>query len=205
MTTLPPALEKLIILFSRLPGIGERSATRLAFFVLSQPNDYARSMAGVLDELHAEVRFCTECHMISKATLCTICLDPSRDRETVCVVEHVQDVLAFERSGAFKGLYHVLHGVLAPLKGIGPEALRLTNLPDRLEKLAPQEVILATNTGLEGEATALYVARRLAPFDLSVSRIATGIPMGGELEYTDHHTLSQALQGRRAIDVEARH
>ena len=205
MKALPPALEKLVILLSRLPGIGERSAARLAFFVLAQGETYSQSLSAVLDELHTSCRFCDSCHMLSEEAQCAICQDEGRDKELLCVVERIQDVLAFERTGAYSGLYHVLHGVLAPLKGVGPDALKIANLPARVTALAPREVILATNTGLEGEATALYLAQKLAPTGVTVSRIATGIPMGGELEYTDHHTLSQALLGRRTVDAEPRH
>ena len=202
MSALPPGLEQLVILLSRLPGIGERSATRLAFFILSQGEEYTSSLSRVLGNLTTSVGFCEACHMLSEDPLCQICSDPTRDSNVLCVVEQVQDVLAFERSGAFNGLYHVLHGVLAPLKGIGPEKLRIENLAERIQTLNPDEVILATNTNLEGEATALYLARMLAKEDVKVSRIATGIPMGGELEYIDHHTLSQALMGRRQLGSE---
>jgi recombination protein RecR len=197
---LPIALDKLVSLLARLPGIGERSATRLAFHVLSQPESYARDLSGALVELVERVRFCTDCHMVSEAERCTICQDPTREKTTICVVEGIADLLAFERSGAYLGLYHVLHGVLAPLRGIGPDELRLANLRARVEALGATEVIVATSTDVEGEATALYLLRHLAPTGVHVTRIATGVPMGGELEYVDATTLSRALRGRTTLE-----
>jgi recombination protein RecR len=207
MPALPPAFDKLVTLLSRLPGIGQRSATRLAFFIIAEPGNYASALGKTLVEAVDHVRYCADCHTLTEDELCSLCRDPSRDRETVCIVEAVQDLLAFERSGAYQGLYHVLHGALAPLKGIGPSQLRMGNLEDRLrpaedsEKPAVTEVILATNSDVEGEATALYLAKRLKPLGITTSRIATGIPMGGELEYIDQMTLSRALTGRVPLSV----
>ncbi|MCB9728104.1 MAG: recombination protein RecR [Deltaproteobacteria bacterium] len=197
---MPQALEKLVSLLARLPGIGERSATRLAFYMLSQPESYARELSGALVELVERVHFCVDCHMVAEGERCTICEDPSRERTTLCVVEGIADLLAFERSGAYHGLYHVLHGVLAPLKGVGPDELRLANLRGRIEALGTSEVIVATSSDVEGEATALYLLRHLAPTGVRVSRIATGVPMGGELEYVDATTLSRALRGRTPLE-----
>jgi recombination protein RecR len=199
---LPIALEKLVSLLARLPGIGERSATRLAFFILSQPESYARDLSGALVELVTRVRFCVDCHMVSEAERCAICEDPTREKTLVCVVEGIADLLAFERSGAYHGLYHVLHGVLAPLRGVGPDELRLANLRSRVELLGATEVIVATSSDVEGEATALYLLRHLAPTGVRVTRIATGVPMGGELEYVDATTLSRALRGRSRAPLE---
>jgi len=196
---LPPALDKLATLLSRLPGVGKRSATRYAFHILGQPRDYAEGLATALGELVDNVRFCVDCHALTEHEQCDICRDPTRDRSLVCVVETVTDMVAIEQTGAFRGLYHVLHGVLAPLKGVGPGQLKLANHEDRLSTLSATEVILATSTDVEGEATALYLAKRLAPLPLETSRIATGVPMGGDLEYIDQNTLSRALAGRRAF------
>lgn len=201
---LPPALDKLATLLSRLPGVGRRSATRYAFHILGEPPDYARALSRALDDVLAHVRFCASCHALMEdhpSGECGLCRDPSRDRATVCVVEGVTDLVAIEQSGAYRGLYHVLHGVLAPLKGVGPSQLRLANLEDRLAALGATELILATSTDVEGEATALYLAKRLAGRGLSVTRIATGMPMGGELEYVDQGTLSRALAGRRVFEL----
>ncbi len=199
MPVLPPAVDKLATLLSRLPGVGTRTATRYAFFVLSEPDDYARSLGQALDDVLEHVRFCRHCHALSERQLCDVCADPTRDTTTVCVVETVQDLIAIEKTGSYRGLYHVLHGVLAPLKGVGPDQLRLANLEERLVALGAGEVIVATSTDVEGEATALYLAKRLAPLKVPLSRIATGIPMGGELEYLDQSTLSRALSGRQAL------
>jgi len=201
---LPPALDKLATLLSRLPGVGKRSATRYAFHILGEPPEYAKGLARALEDVLAHVRFCAECHALTEdhpSGQCELCRDPSRDRGLVCVVETVTDQVAVEQTGAFHGLYHVLHGVLAPLKGVGPTQLRLGNFERRLEGLGVREVILATSTDVEGEATALYLAKRLAGRPLTVSRIATGVPMGGELEYLDQNTLSRALSGRRSFEA----
>ena len=198
---LPTALDKLSALLSRLPGLGERSANRLAVFILSQEADYAQGLGDTLHELHERVSFCQECHMLCEGDLCDVCRDPTRDRETLCVVQSVVDLMAFERTGAYNGLYHVMHGVLAPLKGIGPAQLRLDNLELRVNSLGIKEVILATNTDVEGEATALYLARRLERLDVETTRLATGLPMGGELEYIDQNTLTRALSGRQELTL----
>ncbi len=201
MPALPPAFDKLVTLLSRLPGIGQRSATRLAFFIIAEPANYAKTLGQSLVESVDHVRYCADCHTLCEDERCSICRDPTRERGMLCVVETVQDLLAFERTGAYQGLYHVLHGALAPLKGIGPSRLKLDNLEDRVATQGVTEVIVATNADVEGEATALYLAKRLKPLSVSTTRIATGIPMGGELEYIDQTTLSRALSGRVALDV----
>lgn len=196
---LPPALDKVATLLSRLPGVGKRSAMRWAFFILGEPPSFARSLSQALADLTEHVHFCRECHHLAETETCGICRDPSRDATLLCVVEGVPDLLALERTGAYRGRYHVLHGALAPLKGVGPGELRLGNLEDRVIAGGVGEVILATSADVEGEATALYLAKRLSPLGIRISRIATGIPMGGELEYLDDHTLSRAVAGRTTI------
>jgi len=199
MATLPTGLQKLIALLARLPGIGERTATRLAFHALSEPDGYATELARALDHVVEHVGFCEGCHNVAETDLCPICADASRDAHTLCVVSGIPDLLAFERSGMYGGRYHVLHGVLAPLKGILPEQLRMQNLRPRIQEDEVREVIIATPTGVEGEATALYLARHLSDLPVDVTRIATGVPMGGELEYVDPSTLGRALEGRTPL------
>ncbi len=201
MSVLPPALDKLASLFARLPGIGERSATRMAFHVLSEPAGYASELSRALDALGESVGFCEACHNIAEDSLCKVCRDPSRDPSTLCVVEGIADLMAIERTGTYRGRYHVLHGVLAPLKGIGPSQLRLANLTARIDEDSVAEVIVATSTGVEGEATALYLARSLAAVGARLTRIATGVPHGGDLEYIDATTLGRALDGRLPLDA----
>lgn len=199
MNALPPALDKLATLLSRLPGVGKRSAMRWAFHVLGQPSTYAESLSRALSELFEHVGFCERCFALAEDARCAVCQDGGREA-TVCVVESAQDVIAIEQTGSYHGLYHVLHGVLAPLKGIGPDKLRLDGFEARLRDVGATEVILATSTDVEGEATALYLGQRLAPTGIPVTRIATGIPMGGDLEYLDQSTLARALAGRRPLD-----
>lgn len=200
MPALPRALDKLASLLARLPGIGERTATRMAFQVLSEPADYARSLARALDEVVDAVGFCADCHHVAEGTYCDVCNDPGRDPTTICVLEGIPELMTFESSGAYRGRYHVLHGTLAPLRGVGPDELHLGNLRERIERQGVREVIVATSTGVEGEATALYLQRHLADLDVRVTRIATGIPMGGELEYVDPDTLERALDARRELE-----
>ncbi len=202
---LPPALERLIEQFARLPGVGTKTASRFAFFVLRQPPEVAESLASALREARTAVRHCSRCFFVAQDELCAVCANPSRDRATICVVEGVADVLAVERTGEYRGTYHVLHGVLSPLRGVGPEHLRLAELVDRVRKGGIREVILATPVGVEGEATALYIHRQLAQLEehegsgVRITRIAAGVPFGGELEYTDPATLGRALAGRRNV------
>lgn len=192
---LPPALDKVATLLSRLPGVGKRSGLRWAFHILAEPPAFGRELQQALGELLQHVRFCRECHHLAEDELCGICKDPARDPGLLCIVEGVPDLLALERTGSYRGRYHVLHGALAPLKGVGPSQLRLDNLEARIAR-GVDEVIIATSADVEGEATALYLAKRLAPSGVHVSRIATGVPMGGELEYLDDHTLSRAIAAR---------
>lgn len=199
MTALPPPLHKLVQLLARLPGVGERSAIRLAFHILSHGDQYPRDLSGALEDVVDQLRLCDECHTLTEVTPCRACADPGRDARLLCVVESIQDLMAFERTGVFRGLYHVLHGVLSPLKGIGPDDLKLANLEARIQDRGVAEVIVATNPDVEGEATALFLSRRLAPLGVRVTRIATGVPMGGALEYVDQGTLARALDGRTEV------
>jgi recombination protein RecR len=202
-----PVIEpvaRLIEAFSRLPGIGPKTAQRLTFHLLRAPDTEARILAAALIDVRDKVVFCDRCFNISDAPLCPICRDPGRDASRLCVVEEPLDVLALERTAEFRGLYHVLHGAISPIDGVGPERLRIRELLARADEAkrdgAPlEEVILATNPTLEGEATAMYLAERLEGSVALVSRIARGLPVGGDLEYADEVTLIRALQGRRAI------
>jgi len=198
VAALPPALDKLATLLARLPGVGKRSAMRWAFHVLTEPPAYAEALRQALSDVLHHVRFCRACHHLAETEVCGICGDPSRDATLLCIVEGVPDLMAIERTG-YAGRYHVLHGALAPLKGIGPDQLRLANLEERIAKDGVREVILATSADVEGEATALWLGKRLAPTGVSLTRIATGIPMGGELEYLDEHTLARAIAGRTRL------
>ena len=197
-------VARLIEAFARLPGIGPKTAQRLTFHMLRAPDAEARQLATALVAVRDQVVFCERCFNISDAPLCPLCRDAGRDQRRLCVVEEPLDVLALERTGEFKGLYHVLHGAISPIDGIGPDRLRIRELLDRAEAAKAagepfEEVILATNPTLEGEATAMYLDERLEASVEIVSRIARGIPVGGDLEYADEVTLIRALQGRRAI------
>ena len=196
---LPVALERLIAGLARLPGVGEKTATRLAFFVLRQPDDYALGLSQALIDAISQIRYCVRCFGITEDELCPICTDTTRDHSTVCVVEGVPDLIALDAIGEYRGSFHVLHGVIAPLRGVGPEDLRIAPLQARLAEGTISELIAATNVGVEGEATALYIKRIAEPYDVKVTRIATGIPMGGDLEYMDQITLSRALAGRTEL------
>ncbi|MBS1148762.1 MAG: Recombination protein RecR [Myxococcaceae bacterium] len=187
---------------AKLPGIGEKTAQRLAFYVLRAQPEYARALAAALLEVVDKVRLCPRCFSLTDGpndSLCGYCTDARRDNRQVCVVEGIADELALERTREFKGRYHVLHGVLSPLEGVGPEQLRIRELLLRLQDTPVEEVIIATNPDIEGEATALYLTRLLKPMGLKVTRLAQGIPMGGDLEYADQATLARALSARREI------
>ena len=197
-------VARLIEAFNRLPGIGPKTAQRLTYHLLRAPDAEARQLAAALVAVREEVVFCDECFNISDAPRCPICRDGSRDQRRICVVEEPLDVLALERTGEFRGRYHVLHGAISPIDGIGPDRLKIGELLSRIDAAAAdgapfEEVILATNPTLEGEATAMYIDERLDGRVGSVTRIARGIPVGGDLEYADEVTLIRALQGRRAI------
>jgi recombination protein RecR len=193
-------VQSLIDELGRLPGIGPKSAQRIAFHLLKVSADDVRRLALAITEAKARVRFCERCWNIAEGELCPICLDDRRDPTLLCVVEESRDIVALERTGEFKGRYHVLLGAMNPLEGIGPEQLKIKELFARLEPEGVREVILCTNPNTEGEVTAMYIARMLKPFpDLTVTRIASGLPVGGDLEYADELTLGRALEGRRAM------
>ena len=185
--------------FRRLPGVGNKSALRLAYHIVDMPEDEVRRLAETLLRAKQEIRFCRECFNLSDSDVCEICGDTKRDHSTICVVEQPQDAVAMERSHGYTGVYHVLHGCLSPLDGIGPEELRIKELLARLGKGDVKEVILATNSNVEGEATAAYLAQLLRHQSVIVSRIARGLPMGGDLEYADEVTLAKALENRIRI------
>jgi len=195
-------VERLINEFSRLPGIGPKTASRLTFYLLRQPREQAMALAEALRDLQEKVVLCQRCFNIAESSPCAICRDEGREQSIICVVEEPLDVLAIERTGEYKGLYHVLHGAISPVEGIGPDDLKITELLARVQAEPVQEVLLATNPNLEGEATAMYIARLLRPFSVRVTRLARGLPVGGDLEYADSMTLARALEGRSEIGQE---
>lgn len=190
-------IARLIQALSRLPGIGEKTATRLAFHVLRSDPSFARDLAEALVDASTRTRLCDRCLNLTGDQLCAVCADPRRDGGLICVVEHVTDLRAIERTHEFRGLYHVLHGAIAPLDGIGPEQIRLKELLERLRGDEVREVIVATNPSVDGEATALYLVRLLRPIGVKVTRIASGMPYGGDFEFADVATISRAFAGRR--------
>ncbi len=192
-------IQDLIDELSRLPGIGPKSAQRLAFYMVKAPAQDARRLAEAIVAAKEGVRFCRDCFSVSEGELCRICRDPGRDPEVICVVEESKDQAAVEKAGVIKGRYHVLGGAISPLEGIGPDDLRVQELLDRVGRNGVREVILATNPNLEGNATAMYVAALLKPLGVRVTRLASGLPVGGDLEYADEVTLGQALEGRREM------
>jgi recombination protein RecR len=194
-------VQALIDELGRLPGIGPKSAQRIAFHLLKMPADDANRLAHAITDAKAKVRFCARCFNVADDELCPICADPRRDAGVLCVVEESRDIVAIERTGEFKGRYHVLLGAISPLEGIGPEQLKIRELIARLEPEGVHEVIVCTNPNTEGEVTAMYLARTLKPLGLTVTRIASGLPVGGDLEYADELTLGRALEGRRALDA----
>jgi recombination protein RecR len=199
MAATPKAVSRLIDAFSRLPGIGPKTASRLAYYLLRSGQEDAMALGSALLELHQGTVLCSVCCNISEEDPCAICDDAHRDRETICVVEEPLDVLAVENTGRYKGLYHVLHGHISPMERIGPDELRTRELVKRLEGGQVREVIVATNPTLEGDATAMYLAQIASPFSVTVTRLALGLPRGGDLEYADRVTLAEALAGRRKI------
>jgi recombination protein RecR len=193
-------VQALIDELGRLPGVGPKSAQRIAFHLLKMPADDANRLAHAITDAKAKVRFCARCFNVADDELCPICADPRRDAGVLCVVEESRDIVAIERTGEFKGRYHVLLGAISPLEGIGPEQLKIRELIVRLGPEDVQEVIVCTNPNTEGEVTAMYLARTLKPLGLTVTRIASGLPVGGDLEYADELTLGRAIEGRRALD-----
>jgi recombination protein RecR len=197
---LPPAMTRLVRELARLPGIGEKTASRLAFNLLGRPREDVIALAEALLEMKERIVLCASCLGLSDSPRCHLCSDPARDPSLVCVVEGPADLMAMERSRSFNGLYHVLHGALAPLDGIGPDDIRIKELVERLSGEPPvAEVVIATNATVEGEATALYLARLIKPLGIKVTRLARGLPVGGDLEYSDSATLTSALSGRREL------
>jgi recombination protein RecR len=199
---LPEPIQNLISAFERLPGIGPKSASRLVFFLLRAPEDASANLADALLKLKSQTDFCPECFniMLAGSERCEVCSSSARDGSILCVVEEPLDVIALERIGAYQGKYHVLHGVLSPIEGIGPDELKITQLLARVGHADVKEVILATNPSMEGDATALYLRQQLQHFDIHVTRLARGLPVGGDLEYADQNTLLRALSGRQEMN-----
>ena len=195
----PLPIARLIDSFMKLPGIGEKTATRLAFYAMDMPKEDVDEFAQALVDVKEKLRQCSVCGNITEQDPCAICSNPVRDRSTIMVVEEAKDVMAFENMGEYDGLYHVLHGVLSPMDGIGPEQINIKGLLERIQKGGVEEVIMATNPTVEGEATAMYVARLVKPLGVRVTRLAYGIPVGGTLEYADEVTLYRALAGRSEL------
>jgi recombination protein RecR len=195
----PEPVARLIEAFQKLPGIGPKTAQRLTFFLLKRPAEEAEELAVSLGELKTRIVHCSVCFNVTEEDPCRICRDPARDARVLCVVEEPNDLLALERTGEYRGRYHVLLGALSPLDGIGPEDLKVRELLARLDAQGVEEVILATNPSVEGEATAIYLAKLLKPLTVRITRIARGLPVGGDLEYADQVTLSKALEGRREM------
>ena len=195
----PRALNSLVEELCRLPGIGEKTAQRLAFFILRAPKIRSDRLAQAIVEVKEKILFCSQCNGITETDPCPLCTDPSRDRSLICVVEDPSDVFLVERTGAFKGLYHVLMGALSPLDGIGPDQLKIDSLMDRVSEGGVHEIICATNPNMEGEATVLYLAKLMKPRGIRLTRLAHGLPVGGNLEYADELTLSRSLEGRHDL------
>ena len=194
-----PALEKLIEHFRLMPGIGYKSAVRMAFHILDMPEDKARSFAEAIVQAKEKIGRCKICQDISENEICAVCSDPARDKSTICVVESSKDVLAIEKINEYRGLYHVLGGLINPIEGVGPDDIKIKELLSRLGSDPVSEIIIATNPSIEGEATAMYLGRLMKPFGIKATRLAYGLPAGGELEYADELTLFRALEGRREI------
>jgi recombination protein RecR len=194
-------VQELIDQLGRLPGVGPKSAQRIAFYLLKLPKEDAERLAEAIVEVKARISFCRRCWNVAEGELCEMCRDERRDPTIVCVVEEPRDIVAVEKTQEFHGLYHVLQGAISPIEGIGPEQLRMKELLARVDSEGIKEVILCTNPNLEGEATAMYLARLLKPLGLSVTRIASGLPVGGDLEYSDELTLGRALEGRREVEA----
>jgi recombination protein RecR len=194
-----PSFARLVTELAKFPGVGRKTATRLAFYLLRQPEQQSEALASAIRDVKARVRLCSRCFHLTEADPCAICGDSSRDGHLLCVVEQPQDLLAIERGRSFHGRYHILHGALSPLDGIGPEQLRIRELLERVQEEEVTEVVVATNFSVEGEATALYLAQRLRPLGVRVTRLAYGIPMGSDLEYVDDATVSRAIEGRRDL------
>ena len=199
MSEFSPSIEKLIESFEKLPSIGNKTAIRLAFYMLNTSEEQANEFVKSIQDARKNLKFCSKCYNISDTDPCEICSNPKRDQSQICVVEDVKDVIAIEKIHEFKGLYHVLHGTISPMDGIGPDDIRIKELLSRLMDGNVKEVILATNPKVEGEATAMYISKLVKPMGVKVTRLAHGIPVGGDLEYTDEFTLGKALEGRTEL------
>ena len=199
MSYYSPTIERLIENFEKLPSIGHKTATRLAFHMLNLSEDGTNEFINSIVEAKKNLKYCSKCFNITDTDPCPICSSVKRDQTTICVVEDVKDVVAMEKTHEFKGVYHVLHGSISPMNGIGPEDIKIKELLERLKDVDVKEIIIATNPRVEGEATAIYLSKLIKPIGISVTRIAHGIPVGGDLEYTDEITLSKALEGRREL------
>lgn len=199
MSYYSPSIEKLIQSFEKLPSIGNKTAARLAFYILNASEEETKEFVDSIVNAKRNLKYCSKCYNISDTDPCPICANPKRDQSEICVVEDVRDIIAMERTHEFKGVYHVLHGSISPMNGIGPDDIKIKELLSRLMDGQVKEVILATNPRVEGEATAMYLSKLIKPLGTKVSRIAHGIPVGGDLEYTDEITLTKALEGRREL------
>ena len=199
MSEYSPSIENLIESFERLPSIGHKTAARLAFHVLDWNEDETKQFVSSIINAKKNLKYCSKCYNITDTDPCPLCNNPKRDQNTICVVEDVRDVAAMERTHEFKGVYHVLHGSISPMNGVGPDDIKIKELLSRLTNSSIKEVILATNPRVEGEATAMYLSKLIKPFGIKVTRIAHGIPVGGDLEYADEITITKALEGRREI------
>ncbi len=199
MSYYSPSIEKLIQSFEKLPSIGNKTAARLAFYILNASEEETKEFVDSIVNAKRNLKYCSKCYNISDTDPCPICANPKRDQSEICVVEDVRDIIAMERTHEFKGVYHVLHGSISPMNGIGPDDIKIKELLSRLMDGQVKEVILATNPRVEGEATAMYLSKLIKPLGIKVSRIAHGIPVGGDLEYTDEITLTKALEGRREL------
>ena len=199
MSYYSPSIEKLIESFEKLPSIGNKTAARLAFYILNASEEETNEFVSSIINAKKNLKYCSKCYNISDTDPCIICGNPKRDQTIICVVEDVRDIIAMERTHEFKGVYHVLHGSISPMNGIGPEDIKIKELLSRLMDGQVKEVILATNPRVEGEATAMYLSKLIKPLGIKVTRIAHGIPVGGDLEYTDEITLTKALEGRREL------
>ena len=199
MSYYSPSIEKLIESFEKLPSIGSKTAVRLAFYILNASKEETDEFINSIQNAKKNLKFCSKCFIISDTDPCEICKDPKRDQSKICVVEDVKDVVAIEKIHEYKGLYHVLHGTISPMDGIGPEDIKIKELLARLMDGTVKEVILATNPKVEGEATAMYISKLIKPMGIKTTRLAHGIPVGGDLEYTDEFTLGKALEGRTEL------
>ena len=199
MSDYADALGNLVDQLAKLPGIGRKTAQRLAFHILKQPNQEAVALAKAIVQAKEKIHYCQVCYNLTDREICPICSNPNRDKSIICVVEDARDIMALERAHEFKGLYHVLHGVISPMDGVGPDQLKIRELLMRLKDETVQEVIIATNTNIEGEATAMYLSNLLKPLGIKVTRIAQGLPVGGDIQYADEVTLAKAFAGRNTL------